>query len=87
DEATSHLDSESERLVQQALAKITPGRTVLVIAHRFSSIARAGRIVVIEDGEIVEAGSHEELLALNGVYHRLHALQWDAPHGLDEELT
>src|SRR5947208_10265378 len=83
DEATSHLDSESERLVQQALAKITRGRTVFVIAHRFSSIARAGRIVVIEGGEIVEAGRHEELLALNGVYHRLHALQLDVPDAME----
>jgi len=77
DEATSHLDSESERLVQQALATITPGRTVLMIAHRLSSIARADRIAVIEDGEIVELGTYEELLALNGVYHRLLALQLD----------
>jgi len=83
DEATSHLDSESERLVQQALVKITPGRTVFVIAHRFSTVARADRIVVIEDGEIVEAGRHEELLAVHGVYHRLHALQWDVPDGME----
>ena len=75
DEATSHLDSESERLVQEALAKITPGRTVFMIAHRLSTIARANLIVVIEDGEIVEVGRHQELLALNGVYHRLYALQ------------
>src|SRR5206468_514125 len=80
DEATSHLDSESERLVQQALVKITPGRTVFAIAHRLSTIARADRIVVIEDGEIVEAGTHEELVALNGVYCRLHALQLDVVH-------
>ncbi|HEX2710889.1 MAG TPA: ABC transporter ATP-binding protein [Candidatus Acidoferrales bacterium] len=75
DEATSHLDSESDRLVQQALAKIAPARTVFVIAHRLSTIFRADNIVVIEDGEMVESGTHEELLALNGVYSRLCALQ------------
>ena len=84
DEATSHLDSESERLVQQALLKITPGRTVFVIAHRLSTIARADRLVVIEDGEIIEVGRHDELVALNGVYCRLHALQLDVADEMEQ---
>jgi ATP-binding cassette, subfamily B, bacterial MsbA len=76
DEATSALDSESERLVQDALEKLMRGRTSLVIAHRLSTIERADRIVALEDGRIVEQGSHAELLARGGLYARLHALQF-----------
>jgi ATP-binding cassette, subfamily B, bacterial MsbA len=76
DEATSALDTESERLVQQALANLTQGRTTLVIAHRLSTIRRASKIVVLEKGELREAGTHEELLAMNGVYRKLHDLQF-----------
>ncbi len=75
DEATSHLDSESESLVQDALANIARGRTVFFIAHRLSTIWHADKIVVIEDGEIAEIGRHEELLARDGVYRRLYELQ------------
>jgi len=76
DEATSALDAESERLVQQALAVLTRGRTTLVIAHRLSTVRRADRIVVIERGRIVETGRHAELLERGGVYRRLYELQF-----------
>jgi subfamily B ATP-binding cassette protein MsbA len=76
DEATSALDSESERLVQQALDRLMRGRTSLVIAHRLSTIERADRIVALDNGRVVEQGSHAELLAHGGLYARLHALQF-----------
>ena len=75
-EATSALDSESERLVQDALEKLMRGRTSLVIAHRLSTIERADRIVALEAGRIVEQGTHAELLTRGGLYARLHALQF-----------
>jgi subfamily B ATP-binding cassette protein MsbA len=75
DEATSQLDTGSERLVQIALAALMQHRTVIVIAHRLSTIRRANKIVVIDAGRIAEAGSHEELVAAHGIYHRLHELQ------------
>ena len=76
DEATSELDSESERKVQQALAELMRERTTLVIAHRLSTVIGADRIYTIEQGQIVESGSHPELLAKNGAYARLYALQF-----------
>ena len=75
DEATSSLDSESERLVQEALELLMVKRTVLVIAHRLSTIRKANRIVVLVDGSIVEEGTHEELLARKSEYSRLYTLQ------------
>ncbi len=78
DEATSELDTESEQLVQEALSNLMAGRTVIVIAHRLSTVRRADRIVVLEGGRIRETGTHEELLRLGGIYQKLHALQfWD----------
>lgn len=76
DEATSHLDTESERLVQQALTVLMKRRTVLVIAHRLSTISQATRIVVLDRGQVAEVGTHDQLLAKRGVYHRLHELQY-----------
>ena len=78
DEATSALDTESERLVQQAIDELMEGRTVLVIAHRLSTVRRADTIVVMDAGRIVERGTHEELLALGGTYRRLYDLQFAA---------
>ena len=75
DEATSSLDTESEILVQRALANLMQGRTVIVIAHRLSTIRRADRIVVIEQGKITEVGTHADLMEKRGLYQRLHDLQ------------
>ena len=76
DEATSHLDSESEMLVQRALANLMAGRTVIVIAHRISTIRRADKIVVMDKGRISETGTHADLVTGGGIYQRLHALQF-----------
>jgi ATP-binding cassette, subfamily B, bacterial MsbA len=78
DEATSALDTESERIVQLALANLMKNRTTLVIAHRLSTIQNADRIVVLDRGTVVEIGSHEDLLRRGGSYHRLHALQFQS---------
>jgi len=78
DEATSSLDSESEARVQSAIDRLIVGRTTLVIAHRLSTVQRANRIVVIEKGRIVEEGSHGELLTRNGLYAKLHSIQFSA---------
>jgi len=75
DEATSHLDSEAEKLVQQALANLIEGRTVIVSAHRLSTVRGADRILVLDAGRIVESGGHTQLLASNGIYRRLFELQ------------
>ncbi|AMW04225.1 ABC transporter ATP-binding protein [Gemmatimonas phototrophica] len=77
DEATSALDVESERLVQEAIDRLLQGRTVFVIAHRLATIQHADRILVLDDGRLVEEGTHAALLASGGAYARLHALQFD----------
>jgi ABC-type multidrug transport system fused ATPase/permease subunit len=75
DEATSSLDTESERLVQDALTKLMSNRTSIVIAHRLSTIVNADEILVINNGEIIERGKHSDLLCLNGLYKKLHSIQ------------
>jgi subfamily B ATP-binding cassette protein MsbA len=76
DEATSALDTESERLVQEAVDRLLQGRTVFVIAHRLSTIVHADQILFLERGEIIERGTHAELLNARGAYHRLYSLQF-----------
>lgn len=76
DEATSHLDTESERLVQEALQRLMEHRTVIVIAHRLSTVRRADKIVVLDRGKIAQSGKHDDLLAQGGIYRRLYELQF-----------
>jgi ATP-binding cassette subfamily B protein len=75
DEATSSLDYESERSIQLAMRRIQGTRTTIVIAHRLSTVREADKIVVLDQGQIVEIGSHQQLLSQGGIYHRLHSLQ------------
>jgi ABC-type multidrug transport system fused ATPase/permease subunit len=75
DEVTSHLDAESEAAIQQAIERAMEGRTVLIIAHRLSTVKNADRILVLQDGRIVEEGTHEQLLAKGTLYRRLYELQ------------
>ncbi|MBI4464849.1 MAG: ABC transporter ATP-binding protein [Acidobacteria bacterium] len=86
DEATSELDMESEQLVQRALANLMAGRTVIVIAHRLSTVRRADQIVVLDQGIIQEVGTHQDLVRQGGIYQKLHELQfadWPAPEAAD----
>ena len=77
DEATSSVDTRTELVIQQAMDKLSEGRTSFVIAHRLSTIRNADLILVMKDGDIVEQGSHEELLAKNGFYAELYNSQFD----------
>jgi subfamily B ATP-binding cassette protein MsbA len=82
DEATSSLDSESEQMIQEGLGYLMRGRTTFVIAHRLSTIRRADQILVVEQGQIIERGTHEKLFGLSGRYHELYTKQ----HGLESNL-
>jgi ATP-binding cassette subfamily B protein len=77
DEATSALDAESERVVQGALDRLMEGRTTLVIAHRLATVKNADRILVFDRGRLVDAGTHESLIASDGLYQRLAELQFN----------
>ena len=81
DEATSNIDTESEQLIQEALVHVTAGRTTIAIAHRLSTLKNSDRILVVDKGLIVEQGTHEELMALGGLYHRLVKIQTELSRG------
>ena len=76
DEATANIDTETEALIQDALKRLTRGRTTLVVAHRLSTIQNADKIIVIHKGRVREIGTHQELLAKRGIYYQLYLLQY-----------
>ncbi|MCA9154902.1 MAG: ATP-binding cassette domain-containing protein, partial [Planctomycetales bacterium] len=86
DEATSNLDTESEQLIQQSLQLLMRGRTSFVIAHRMSTVALADRIAVLEDGQLVEIGTHDELMAVSSRYRRMVELQTSPESGVKMPL-
>ncbi len=81
DEATSSVDTQTEQLIQQAIQNVLVGRTSFIIAHRLSTIRSADRILVIQDGEIIEDGTHRQLLKKKGYYHRLYTSQFEDEMG------
>ena len=82
DEATAHLDAHAEGLIQQALERVMAGRTSVVIAHRLSTVLAADRILVLDEGRIVEQGTHRELMGIGGLYARLYETQFRAATGV-----
>jgi ATP-binding cassette subfamily B protein len=87
DEATSALDTESEHYVQLALAKLTRGRTTIIIAHRLSTIVNADAIAVINDGSVVDVGTHNELMVRCGLYQRLASMQFKETQEEEPQIT
>jgi ATP-binding cassette, subfamily B, bacterial len=87
DEATSSLDTETERAIQASLAELAVGRTTLVIAHRLATIQNAHRIVVVDESGIVEQGRHDDLVASAGIYRRLHQAQFGGQSASAEART
>ncbi|MCB9893515.1 MAG: ABC transporter ATP-binding protein [Planctomycetes bacterium] len=85
DEATSSIDTHTEELIQEALVKLTKGRTSIVIAHRLSTIQKADKILVMHKGKLAESGTHQELLAHKGLYHKLYELQYSAMEDVEKE--
>ena len=86
DEATASIDSQTERVIQQALKRLLEGRTGIVIAHRLATIRGADRIVVLQNGEITETGSHEELMQQNGLYSRMYSMSYASFDDIPDEL-
>jgi ATP-binding cassette subfamily B protein len=86
DEATANIDSYTEMLIQQALQRLLEGRTGIVIAHRLATIRGADRIIVLQDGEIIEMGNHDELMALSGLYSRLYLMNYASFDDIPDEL-
>ncbi|MCZ6459966.1 MAG: ATP-binding cassette domain-containing protein, partial [Gammaproteobacteria bacterium] len=78
DEATASIDTETELLIQDALRQLTAGRTSILIAHRLQTVQEADRVLVLHNGEVAEIGTHDELIAHEGIYHTLHSLQFQA---------
>ncbi len=87
DEATASLDNESEALVQEALNRLMRGRTTLVVAHRLTTVERADQILVLDHGEIVERGTHAELMALDGLYARLYTRNFEDLGAVEDETA
>ena len=83
DEATSSVDTETEQLIQHAIQTVLAGRTSFIIAHRLSTIRSADRILVIQDGKIIEDGTHRQLIARQGYYYKLYTNQFQEEQGLD----
>jgi len=86
DEATASIDSQSEKLLQEALNRLLENRTAVIIAHRLATIRKADKIIVLQDGRIIETGNHQELLELGGLYARLYSLNYASFDDIPEEL-